>query len=107
MTRHLDWRVEALVPLLNPTVHRQVVDEVMMANLNDTANAWRLGPTGEYTRASVATRRADYLAGRVESVAMDAHAYFMSHASLSGRGHAADPDWNPQPSKLRQGRMND
>src|SRR5579864_3349327 len=47
MPRNFDWRVEALVPIENETVHRQVMIEIMGANLRDHALSWRLEPEGE------------------------------------------------------------
>jgi polyphosphate kinase len=78
MPRNFDGRVEALVPIENVTVHRQILDEIMVANLRDTLQSWHLATDGTYTRAD-----AD-----ADADGFSAHTYFMTNPSLSGRGRA-------------------
>ncbi len=92
MERNFDRRVEALIPIRNHTVHDQVLQQVLLANMLDTEQSWLLASDGNYARAVAEDRP------------FNCHHYFMTNPSLSGRGEALDPDAIPKLS-LRKGRV--
>lgn len=96
MPRNLDRRVETLVPIENPTVHQQVLEQIMVVNFKDQAQSWHLQADGKYQRNPE----------HACTDAFSAHTYFMTNPSLSGRGRGLGvktPSFDSSPESLTMG----
>ncbi len=82
MDRNLNRRVETLCPIENPTVKRQILQQVMAANLRDEANTWVMNGDGTYVHED----------GQNGESGFDCHEFFMKYPSISGRGRVGYAD---------------
>jgi len=90
MPRNLDRRCEVMVPINNATVHEQILQQILVANLKDDLQSWEMLPSGKFERVAV------------QDKGFSAHDYFMTNPSLSGRGKALERYGGPAQLQVNQ-----
>ena len=90
MPRNLDRRCEVMIPINNATVHEQILQQILVANLKDDLQSWEMLPSGKFKRVAV------------QGEGFSAHDYFMTNPSLSGRGTALERYGGPAQLQVNQ-----
>ena len=89
MPRNLDRRCEVMVPITNATVHEQILEQILVANLKDDLQSWEMLPSGRFERQFP------------NGVGFSCHEYFMTNPSLSGRGKALERFGGPAQLRVK------
>ena len=89
MPRNLDRRCEVMVPITNTTVHEQILEQILVANLKDDLQSWEMAPSGRFERQNPS------------GLGFSCHEYFMNNPSLSGRGKALERYGGPAQLRVK------
>ena len=89
MPRNLDRRCEVMVPITNATVHEQILEQILVANLKDDLQSWEMAPSGMFERQNPS------------GLGFSCHEYFMNNPSLSGRGKALERYGGPAQLRVK------
>ena len=89
MPRNLDRRCEVMVPITNATVHEQILEQILVANLKDDLQSWEMAPSGRFERQ------------KPSGLGFSCHEYFMTNPSLSGRGKALERYGGPAQLRVK------